>query len=159
MGAIPGSLTAQMPYQRAAQARVLGVILGGQFGFRQQVAGVLRRSGIPHGLEAGQARSILGLEAGILRTAHAALLTHLATYGLTVGRYGAYEAEFACVGTLGTNVSARRITGISRSARLEMLHMAEGIWSFRNRYLQNIAMLLAPALAAMECTLTTRLGG
>ena len=104
------------------------------------------------------AQSFWGLEAGLLWSTHAALLTTLVSYGLAVVGSGAYARELGRTGTLDVNVSTRRITGISRYARLETIHMTAGLWSIHNLYRQHVSWLLVRILSAMECSITVRLG-
>ena len=128
-------------------------------GLAHHIGGVLQRAVLRHWVMARLARSTWGLEAGILRSAHATLLTSLTAYALAVVGSGAYEKKFRKLGTRSTNVSARRITGAGRSARLETLHMAPEIWSITNQYLQHVAFLMVPAVTATECSRTDRPNG
>ena len=78
----------------------------------------------------------MGLEAGILRSAHSALLTSLVTYGLAATGGTMYESILDRLGAQQTNITARRITGVARSARLAVLHMVAGIVTARDLYIQ-----------------------
>ena len=82
------------------------------------------------------------------RSTHAAQLTSLARYGLVAYGSGAYEVNLGRLETLRANVSARRITGISRSARSPTLHMTAGVTSVRNLHVQTCALLLGRGLRA-----------
>ena len=96
------------------------------------------------------------LEECVLRPTHVAILTSLVTYGRVTICSPAYLRGFRRLGTLDNNMSARRITGASRSARLQVLHAAVGIRSGGNLYLQLAARFLARVLSAVVCLLTTR---
>ena len=156
-GIFPESLESTLPFKTVSTIKILGVVFDTGFGFTAHVEGILQKVRLRHGIMARLARSTWGLEAGLLRSTHAALLTSLMGYGLAVVGSGAYEKDLRRLGTQGANVTARRITGISRSARLEVLHAAAGIWSIHNQYLQHVAMLLARALAADRCSLRDKL--
>ena len=147
-----------LPFRVEGPIKVLGVFLGSSFGFIPHLEGVMARASMRHGIMARLSRSTWGLEAGLLRSTHAALLTGLMTYGYAVAGPGAYDKVFERLDTQGANVTARRITGISRSARLETLHLAAALWSATNQYLQHVAKLMTRALSATECTLATRFG-
>ena len=110
--------------------------------FAPRVTGVLQRTAVCHGAMERLARSTWELEAGLLRSAHAMLLARLTSYSLAVVGSSAYGREIESLGALGINISARRITGISHSARLGTLHMAAGSRSVQYRYLQRLAMRL-----------------
>ena len=101
------------------RVRVLGMMIDTHFGFSAQVAGALQRAGVRSGAMARLSGCTWGLDARLMRTTHAVLLTSLATYALAVVGSGAYAREFSRIWTLDNNASARRITGIIRSARLE----------------------------------------
>ena len=56
------------------------------------------------------------------------------------------------------NISARRVVGVGRSARLAALHMAAGVISVRNQYIRACAPLFDRALQAYVCTVRVGLG-
>ena len=125
--------------------------------FTQHIQTVLQKAGLRHGVMARLARSTWGHDSGIMRSAHATLLTSLTSYALAVVGSGAHDKMFQRIGTQSTNISARRITGVARSARIEVLHMAAGLWAIQNQYLQHIALLFSRSLEATRCSLTARL--
>ena len=118
---------------------------------------MLERARARHGIMARLARSSWGLEVGVLRTAHTALLTSMVRYALVTVGSGAYEAHLQRLETQHANISARRITGISRSARLMTLHMCADVRLVRNLYTRQCALLLDRALRASSCSLQTRM--
>ena len=109
------------------------MLVDGKISFAQDIGGVQQKAGLRHGIMARLARSTWGLETGLFRATHSTLLTSLMRYGMRVVDSGAREKASGEMGARSINVSARRITGISRSARLEVLFMAAGSWSVQNQ--------------------------
>ena len=70
---------------------------------------------------------------------------------------GAYEEDLQRLEAQLANISARRIVGIGRPARLAALHMTAGAVSVRNRYLRSRALLLDHALRAYNSAIRARL--
>ena len=123
------------------------------FGFASHVDNAVQRAMVRHRVMAQLARSLWGLEAGILRSTHAAVITSLVRFGLVVTRSYAYEALIRRLETQDANVAARRTTGVSRAARLEVLRSVADILSARNLYVQQCALLVGRALRAHACLL------
>ena len=134
-GVFPRELLQRLPYKVVEEIKILGVRLDTRLGFTSHIAEFLQRASLRHGVMARLARSTWGLKAGILRSTSLALLSSLTAYGLGVVGSGAYARAFEKMGTQGVHIAARRITRISRSARLETLHAAAGTWSIHNQYL------------------------
>ena len=128
----PSALRAELPFKYVHSMRALGVIFDSRLYFSGHIEGLLSRAAIRHGVMARLARSTWGLEAGVLRATHSVLLTGLTRYALVTYGSGAYDVDMRRLETLHANIAARRITGISRSARLATLRMAAGVQSVRN---------------------------
>ena len=58
----------------------------------------------------------------------------------------AYESLLDRLEVQYTNVAARRIAGVARTARLEILHMVAGVMTVRNMYLQQCGLVAGRAL-------------
>ena len=153
----PEALKTSLPYAWAGTDKIVGMRFDVRWGFGKQADGILRRAGLRQGIMAILSRCTWVLEAGSLRFTHSALLTSLITYGFVVMGAGAYVEGFLRLGTGAASVTARRITGISRSARLHGLRVAAGVWSVRNLYLQRVAMALQWVLVATERPFSDRL--
>ena len=82
LGAFPPKLKAELPYATPGTFKILGVAFDENLGFGAHYDQVSRKAGIRHGIMATLARRAWGLEVGIMRSAHSALLTSLLTYGL-----------------------------------------------------------------------------
>ena len=96
-----------------------------------------------------------GLEVGVLRSAHAALLTSLITYGLAAMGGMAYESCLHRLETQQTNIAARRVVGVSRSARLAVLHMVADVMSARKLFIQQSALAIDRALRTRNSAIKT----
>ena len=96
-------------------------------------------------------------QVGVLRTARAALLTSLLMYApMTVGS-GVYERHREPQEIQRENISAQRITEISRLARSAARHMCPDVRSDRNLNFGQCALFPDRALGAADCTLQARL--
>ena len=105
------------------------------------------------------ARGSWGLEANVLRTAYGALLTSLSGFALVTIGSGAYERGLRSLATQHANVSARRITDISRSARLAALHMSADVRSAHNLSIRQCALKLDRTLRVADCMFQARIRG
>ena len=145
-GVLPLEFIAKLPYQCPTSFRVLGVQIDSTLGCLDHYNQVSRKAGIRHGIMASLAQRKWGLEVGILRSAHSALLTSLVTYGLAATGGSMYESALGRLEAQQTNISARRITGVSRTARLAILHMVAGITTARNLYIQQCGIAIDRAV-------------
>ena len=106
-GVFPPSLRGKLPYTYAASFRILGVALSARMGFEEHVGAVIGRTTTRHGVMAQLARTTYGLEAGLLRSTHKALITSVVVFGLTsVGGF-AYEKLIGRLEAQSSNVAAR----------------------------------------------------
>ena len=99
-----------LPFTYPESIRILGVKFDQRICFMEHVTNVLGWA------NTRLVRSTWALEPGVLRKTHLALLTSLTNIGLVIYRSGAYEKTLRRLRTLHANVTARRITGISRLA-------------------------------------------
>ena len=141
------------PYVFPESIRILGLQWDSRLCFAEHVNNVLSRAKIRHGVMSRLARSTWALEVGALRSSQAALLTSLAGYGLAAYGWGAYWGDLRRLGAQLVNASARRFTGVIRSARLAALHMAAGVLAKHNHYIRERALTLDRALRAHNCAL------
>ena len=64
---------------------------------------------------------------------------------------------FANMDTRIVNIAARKISGLTRTARIESLHFLSGTWTYPNLYTQQCANLLDSCLGATNSAIQTRL--
>ena len=121
-GFFPVSLKSQLPYEWAQFMVILGLVWDQQLNFSEHVRRLVARANLRNGIMARLARCNWGLDAGITRSTSKALIFSLCRYGLTVFGAGLHHADFARLDTRIANIAARRILGVSRSARLAILH-------------------------------------
>ena len=136
----------QLPYQSPASFRILGVQKDATLGGTDHYTQVFQKASKRHGVMAFLAQRRWGLEVGTLSSAHSALLTSLVTYGLAAMGGTMYEGIMERLEVQQTNIAARRITGVSRSARLATLHMVAGVISARNLYIQQCGIAVDRAV-------------
>ena len=145
-GGFPPNLSARRPYKCPPAFRVLGVQLDNTLGGAEHHSQVLRKACVRRGRMATLAQKEWGLEVGILRSAHSARLTSMATYGLAATGGTMYEGMFDRLEVQQANVSARKITGAARSARLAVLHIVADIITARNLFIQQCGIAIDRAL-------------
>ena len=122
-------------------------------GFTEHVNNILNRALVRHGVMAQLASTEWGLEAGVLRSTHIALVTSLIQYGLTTLGGHIYEEQPDRLDAQIVNIAARRITGVHRSARLEVLRLTAGLTSVRNMIIQQCGFMIIRALEALDSPL------
>ena len=139
---------ARLPYGVSGSLKLLGMHFDVGLDFRTQLSELLGKAGVRFGLLARVSGSSWGLETNTLRLTCDALIVSLIRYGLVVTGAGLFERHFSKIETRLTNVAARRILGIGRSARLIVLHAVAGVQSAHNLFLLNCAFSIDRGLRA-----------
>ena len=158
-GNFPNGKKQQLPYNYTESFKILGVLFDSHLGFQQHFHQVIKRASVRHGVMATLAQRRWGLEASILRSTHAALLTSLMTYGLVATGGTAYERCMERLETQQANIAARKITGASKSARLAVLHMTADVLSARNLFIQQCGLSIDRALRIHSSTTQDEMQG
>ena len=112
------------------------VAVGDKFGFAEHISAGLDRAGVRRGDVATLVRISAGLAMGILRTALAALLTSPSRHTPVAVGSGTHQGHVQHLETQHANIFARRITGISHSARPAALHVCEDVTSARKLFIE-----------------------
>ena len=140
-GVFPRGMRGSRPYTYADLFKVLGVTLDHVMGFETHVTDVIGRVLVRQGVMAQLARRTCGIEVGVLRSTHGALITSLVRYGLAVAGGFASEQLLNRLEVHYANIAARRITVVSTAARLEVLHPVADVccapgsaWRAHNSY-------------------------
>ena len=107
----PPRLRQKLPFEWSEAIGVLGATFDPLLTFRKHVGGLMRRARIRHNIMSSVAKTNWGLETGILRATHSALLVSLTRYGLATVGTSAYERGLKRVGTRHANLSVRRVLG------------------------------------------------
>ena len=133
-GISPGELEPPRPLTYSPVIKILGVRLGETLGIAVHVDNSLNRSIVRHEVMAPLASTGWGwgLEAGVSRSTHTALITSLIKYGLVTFGSHLYEKQLDRLEVQMTNIAARRITGVRRSARPDALLRSAGPTSARS---------------------------
>ena len=153
----PREWRADLPFKWQEEMEILGVTFDERLCFRAHIQRLLGRAKVRHSVMSKLARSSWGLETGVLRVTHEALLTSLIRYGMVATGSGAYESDFCLLQTRHANIAARRVLGIGRSARLGTLFATSNALSARNLYLRSCATMLDRCLRATDSSTTKRL--
>ena len=106
--------------------RVLGVALDRFLALDDQFANIASKSLDRQGILTRAANAFRGLEWGVLRTTHDSVICSLVRYALGLVETCLPPDLFAKIDTRIPNIAARRITGLSRSARIEPPHYQAG---------------------------------
>ena len=104
---------------------------------------MLDNAAIRMGILARVSGFMWGLEAGALGMPADSLVTGLLRYGLAVVGSCAYEQPLARVDKAVINVTARRVLGVGRPARIPSPHSVAGARPINNLYMRRRAELLA----------------
>ena len=86
------------------------------------------------------------IEAGVLKRTHNALIACLAGYGFVTSASHAFGKLMNLLDAKPANIAARRMTGVHRSARLEVLMPAAALIYTRNLYIQQCGSFFVRAL-------------
>ena len=156
-GVFPRSMSGGLPFEWKETIRILGVLFDPLLAFRQHVQGLLSRARVRRSIMVSLSRSNWGLETGIPRTTHDALLVGLTRYGLVTVGSGIYETDFKALETRHTNIAARRVLDLGPTARLETLFSTADLISAHNLYLRGRATLLDRGFRAVDCSHQSRM--
>ena len=148
VGLCPEGIKDNLPYKYMKTIKLLGLQLDERLGFATHLAGILQKAIVRHGIMAQLASTTWGLEAGVLRSTHIALITSLIRYGFTTYGGHIYEKLMDRLDVQVSNIAARRITGVHKSARLEVLMPTAGLISARNMFIQQCGGMVIRALEA-----------
>ena len=108
---------------------------------------------------AGVAHRKWGLETTVLRISSDAIISSLLRYGLTVLGSGLPEDLVNKIDVQIINTTARRITGLHPSTRIEILHFLAGTHTYKNLYIRHCANFLHSTLTAHGSHIQTRMRG
>ena len=156
-GIFPPSYQSRLPFEWKDTIRILGVMFGPLLSFETHIETLLCRARARHGVITSLAHSNWGLETGIMRTTHNALLVSLTRYGMVTYWASAYEAGLQALDTKHTNPAVRRVLGVGPTAMLETLFTTADLISARNLFLQSCAAVLDRSLRAPDCVLSERM--
>ena len=146
-----------LPYKVVEEMKILGVTLDKRMSFRGHVAQILEKVQARLAILRRLAGCKWGAETGILRLSGEALIISLLRYCITIVGTGVYEKDLGRLEVCALNVLARRVAGVSRAARIPVLHAAAGLLSVRNLYVQQCAALLDRSLRAVNSWIQERM--
>ena len=86
-----------------------GVLFDPMLSYSSHIHSLIRRARVRHSIMTSLSKSNWGLETGILRAAHNALLVSLTRFGFVTVGSGIYEADMRVLETRHTNLAARRV--------------------------------------------------
>ena len=137
--------------------KILGLYLDSRLRFGYHVEQVINKAKIRQELLRRVAGFTWGLEANVLRMTVTTLIISLLRYGLALYGAMAYEQSLYRLDATVVNVAARKVLGVSMSARLPALHATAGLKSARNLLQQHSAEMLDSTLRVTNSTAQDRL--
>ena len=153
----PVSWRQPLPYIWTERMGISGVYSDPLLAFSAHLASLPSRVRIRRSVLARLSRSNWGLETGVLRSTHSALLVSLAGCGLVTVGSSMYEGGFRQRDTRRINIAARLVVELGVSARIEALFSAADFLTPANSYLRSCAVQLDRALRAHNCSLQRRM--
>ena len=146
-----------LPYKVVTGMRVLGVFFDNRFCFQKQLESILDRSRVRMAIVKRVSGCTWGLETSMLRLTGDALVVSLLRYGLATIGSGLEKKGMDRVDKRVVNVLSRMVLGVSRTARLPILHAASGVLTMNNLFTQHCAAMVDLALRAHNSSLRERL--
>ena len=110
----PLPLRSSLPFAWRDTIRILGVLFDPMLTCTTHIHSLIRRARVRRSVMTGLSRSNWGLETGILRATHSALLASLTRFGFVPVGSGIYESDMHLLETRHTNLAARRVLGRRR---------------------------------------------
>ena len=156
-GCRPREELEKLPYSVVEEMRVLGVVFDDGFKFLKQYGKMRAKARVRMAIMKRLAGTSWGLETTMMRVTGEALVVSLLRYGLTTVGSGLEDKVMRRVDTGILNVMARMTTGVTRSARIPILHAVAGILSMHNLYIQQCASMLDLVLRASRSTIENRI--
>ena len=145
------------PFPLKAVVRVLGVDIDWYLSFDEHFASTLKKAQVRQGLLSRVARSSWGLEWGVLRMTHDAVITSLMRYALCIVGSCLPTDLFRKLDTMIVNIAARKIGGLNRTVRIESLHFLSGTKSMSNLFAIHCAEFLDSCLRAANSDIKIRI--
>ena len=127
--AILGEIFRRLPFRLTNTLTVLGLTLHCGLSFREQLKNTLDKANVRLAILARAAGSTWGRETSVLRLTHDATLGTFLRYGIALLGSGLCGKHFMASESRITNVAARRIAGVGRSARSVILYVTAGVSS------------------------------
>ena len=138
------------PFTLEANLKVLGVILDDHLTMDANIQAMLSRAQLRQGILAKMAKTTWGLETGVLRITHNAIITSLLRYALTLIGSTSPDDLVNRIDAAIINAAARKVTGLPTPTRIGILHLIADTQSFRNLFIQHCAIFLHQCLTCHQ---------
>ena len=145
------------PFPLNDTIKILGLTFDKHFTFDTHYESLIAKARMRQSIMAGVAHRKWGLETAILRISSDAIITSLLRYGLTVLGSGLPEDLINKIDVQIINTTARRITGLHPSTRIEVLHFLAGTSTYKNLFIRHCGSFMHSAPTASGSQLQTRL--
>ena len=135
-------MSTRLPYKVVTAFRLLGVKFDDRFSFQAQFERILSLSENRVAILNRVAGCPWGLETNTLRLTCDTLVVSLLRYGLAIVGPGLSDKAMASLDACLLNVMPRKILGVTRTARIPILHAVSGALSAHNLFIQHCASML-----------------
>ena len=145
------------PFPVTQTMRILGVTIDPFFALDEHYKDIVTKARLRQGILGKVAGTKWGLEVGVLKMTHDAVIISLLRYALVVTGSCLPPDLMRRLNTQVVNVAARKIGGLSRSTRIESLHFSVGTTTVYNLYVKHCAEFLDASLRANNSSIGKRL--
>ena len=118
---------------------------------------VITKASVRQSILAKVANYHWGLEAGLLHITHNAVIGSILRYALVMTGSAMPPDLIKKMNTQIINIAARRVSGVSRTARIECLHFAINTATFLNLYVKHCAKFMDECVLAQSSQIRKRL--
>ena len=136
------------PFPLQETVKVLGVILDNHMTLDEHYRVLMSKAQVRQGILTRVARMTWGLDTGVLRVTHDALITSLLRYALIVVGSCLPDDLMNKLDTRVVNIASRKIAGLPYITRIESLHFIADTQSVRNLYRQHCGQFLHQVLVS-----------
>ena len=145
------------PFPKKETVKILGVTIDSQFTLDEHFTNIVTKAAVRQCLLTKVSNSHWGLEVGTLHITHNAVINSLLRYALTVTGSVFPPDLVRKLNTQIINAAARKIGGVSRTARIESLHFVMNTATFLNLYVPHCAVFLDGCVRAHTSGICKRL--
>ena len=145
------------PFPAVESMKVLGLTIDMFFALDDHYQEIVGKAQMRQGILSRVAKCKWGMDTGVMKMTHDAVITSLLRYALTITGSCMPPDLMRKLNTQIVNIARRKTGMLSRSARIESLHLATGTSTILNLYARHCAEFLDSCLRVRECATNKRL--
>ena len=147
------------PFPLSTEMEILGITIDPWFTLDAHYQKMVAKAPVRQGILNRLAKARWGLEVGVQKMARDSVIGSILRYGLVLTGSCFPPDLMRKMNTQILNISARKVGGIARTARIESLHFVTEVMSFYNMYAVHCADFLDSCLRAHHSTVQERMRG